>query len=138
VGWLNKRQASGRQRIEAKVDLVLTLALEAGESVLASGFALVMPRMKIALFGVLGTFFMRQYWVVLTDRRLILIRFPNTGGQPRFEVGIPRSGLRLIRDKQGPLNRQLTLESDGWKARLSFGALYKADVEAISSALGAR
>jgi hypothetical protein len=79
----------------------------------------------------------RLYWVALTDRRLILVRYLGSENRPVFERALPRAGLRVVRDYESRLNRELKLEADEWKARLRFWfpLASKGDAEAFVSAI---
>jgi hypothetical protein len=132
---LKKWQDRARQRIELKVNPILSMALEPGEVVESSGHGIIFPIWWIALAGPLAAFLMRQYWVVLTDRNLIFVRLSNAGGPPWLEQLGPRRSFELLFDWSGVLGRRVTIGTGGKKLRLQFGTPYREHGEAIAKAL---
>ena len=114
---------------------VLAEVLEPGEVVTAAGSARQVPPLWTVAFGLLGGLFVRRYWVTLTDRRLILIRFHSVAETPLVDREVPRAGLRVDPYISNRVFAEFTIRGIGWKARLRFYPVSKAAGEAIRSAL---
>jgi hypothetical protein len=124
-----------RQQYEARMSPVLSSTLEPGEREVASGLALSRRSWwKRGLFGVLARPG-RQYWVVTTDRRLILIRIRLQGGD-EVERSESLSRVRLIGAGDRGISYHTRLEIGEDTYRLDFIAPFKSDAKAIVSALG--
>jgi hypothetical protein len=136
MSWMQERQAKGRAKLEAKVSPALALLRDRGEAVQVQGFGIIMPTWPYFLIGAGAAFMMRQYWIAVTDRSLLLIRIPSMTGNVSIEVTLPRSEVRVTRDQAGALARYVTLEAHGKKYRLRFPTPYRGEGESIAAALG--
>jgi hypothetical protein len=136
MGLLQRPQARSRAKLEARAAPAIATILNEGESVRAQGLGLMLPTPAFFLLGAAGAFFMRMYWVVVTDRRLALIRLATVGGDVQIERDVSLSDVDVARNRDGMLARYLTLVVDGKRYRLQFSTPYRSDGAAIADAVG--
>jgi len=123
----------GRDRFLTRVQPALDAVLEPGEPVRASGFAMVMAsRGMHVLVGAAATLMSKYYWIAVTDRRLIVLKFQALGTKPVLERAVPLSSAKILKRKPGLFGTRLELDVDGSRYALRFPVQFKADAEAIA------
>ena len=125
-----------RERVEKRVRPLLTTALEPGEQVVGSGFALGDPARWKSLIQ--GTWLPRQFWIAATDRRLLVFLFPKVRGPAELEFAVRTDRVSIGKQRRGPVSYRLILSAEGRNYRLRFPPRWWADGERIAAALGAR
>lgn len=87
------------------------------------------------LIGALGVLAMRRFWIVVTDRRLLIFRILAVG-EPKIDVDVPLSRVRAYGPGRTGLSpREIRLDVDGRSRRFSVPA-YSNDARAIEGAIG--
>lgn len=130
--------SSAREKFERRVGPALAGVTEPGERVVASGFGMVRPSLRAHLLvGAFAVFTMRQYWVTVTDRRLILLRMSKMGTVPTLELAIPREKVQVQKSRRGVLDFALALGLGDTTYPLRFPMQWKQQGEAIAAELGA-
>jgi hypothetical protein len=114
----------------------MAIVVEPGDRVNAEGYGFIMPTKAYFLIGPGAAFMMRSYWVVVTDRRFAMVRFPTVSGDVKIERMVPRSSVTVVQNQKWLGSRRVTVALEGKKIRLRFSALPQDDGAAISEALG--
>jgi hypothetical protein len=124
----------------AKVSAFATTSLEPGEQIVAVlGLAMTGPSaMLVALLSTWLIFLQKRFAVVLTDRRLIVIRLKTTltGYPPKVVDGAyPRSSVKVT-FSHGTITGKLVIEAAGRESlSLSVPRIYESGAEQVANAL---
>jgi hypothetical protein len=134
MGWLRARAERTQAKLEARVAPAIAMIAEPGDIPKAQGYGVVMPTNALFLLGAGAILMARYYWVVVTDRRVALVRVP-VSGDVRIEQVVPRSTIALVSDRKGVGTRRLTIAIDGKRTRFNFPTRVRDDGAAIAAAL---
>lgn len=92
--------AARKDKIKEAMEEFVADLLEDGEA--WQGGSLAQSGPMPGLFGVIGMAFIKQYYVALTDRRVLFVRSAQLSGRPlRLEFENPRDSAQMVLDVQG-------------------------------------
>ena len=137
MSWFRTRAERSRAKLKAKAAPAMAIIVEPGDEVKAQGYGFVMPTKMFFLIGAGAAFMSRYYWVVVTDRKFALVRFPTVSGDVKIERIVPRSSATVLQNQRRLGGRRLTIAIEGKKTRLRFSTLLQDDGAAIAAALDA-
>jgi len=113
--------------------------LEPGEEIEVLLFGMTRPSLWLDfLISPLLAVFQRSWYVVLTDRRVLVVPLDRWSGRPTgVEWDEPRAGVRVDRYKRGVLMGKLFLRrvADGGVLKLQFVFRFRSDALAVKAAL---
>lgn len=130
-----------KDRIRQQIAEIARPRIEPGEEILALGFATVSPRLWLyfLLGPIVNTFLVRPHYVVLTNRRLLLLRPSLTGRHADQVFAHPASAVSVVRFKTGVLRTSLWIRGpDGRETRLEFGRTWAPEAASIRIGLATR
>jgi hypothetical protein len=128
------------EKARARVRETVADRLEPGEEVELLFLAVTRPSFLMdVLISPLLAMLQRSWYVVLTDRRILLVPLARASGRPTgIEWDEPRAGVGVERYRPGLLMGKLFLRraTDGRVLKLRFLFRYRNDAIAIKDALG--
>lgn len=112
--------------------------IEGGEQVVANlPHGQTGPTPWLALLTYLFFFFIKIYGVVVTDRRVLMVRRTLMLNRIKgVESALPRDQVRVVEWKPGALWSVLKLEIAGVPMRLNVHRMHRNDAEGLVAALG--
>ena len=116
----------------------VTPQLEAGEQVMAIvPHSQTGPTPYFVLLTYLYLFFIKVYGVVVTDRRVLMVRRTMMLNRIKgVESALPRAQVRVVEWKPGALWSVLKLDVAGMPVRLNVGRVHRRGAEELVAALG--
>lgn len=122
-----------KDKIKEAMEKFVSGLLEDGET--WHGGSLAQSGPMPGLFGVIGMAFIKQYYVALTNRRVLFVRASQLSGRPlRLEFGDPRDGARMSLEAEGKF-WNLTTYQGSRTIRLRYPKLWFEEMAIVMHAL---
>jgi hypothetical protein len=123
-----------KDKVQAQLREFVTGLLEEGEA--ERGGALAQTGPMPGLFGLLGMAFIKQYYVALTDRRVLFVRTSQFSGRPiRLDFEDPRDSARAAHETDGTF-WSLADYAGSRSLRLRYHKLWRDEMNVVLHALG--
>jgi hypothetical protein len=131
-----------KETIKSQVREWLNTVLEPGEREVASVNAISGPSPWLAtgLLGLIGQAFIKYYYVVVTDRRVLFVSMSRVSGRPRaVAMSDPRSAVTVAEYKPSSLWSVLKVNrgEDKPPVKLNVHRIWREELEQVAEALGA-
>lgn len=130
-----------KETIKAQVREWLSTVLEQGEREVASVNAIAGPSPWLAtgLLGLIGQAFIKYYFVVVTDRRVLYVNMSRVSGRPKeLAMSDPLSAVNVEEYKPSNLWSVLKLNrGEGKPLKLNVHRIWRDELEQVAQALGA-
>jgi hypothetical protein len=130
-----------KETIKAQVREWLSSALEPGEREVASVNTIAGPSPWLAtgLLGLIGQAFIRYYYVVVTDRRILFVNMSRVSGRPKdIAIADPRSAVSVVEYRPASLWSVLKLNRGEDKPlKLHVHRIWREELDQVAKALGA-
>jgi hypothetical protein len=130
-----------KETIRSQVREWLTTVLEPGEQEVASVNAIAGPSPWLAtgLLGLVGQAFIKYYFVVVTDRRVLYVNMSRVSGRPKdLAMADPRSAVSVEGYKPSNLWSVLKLNrGEGKPLKLNVHRIWREELDQVAQALGA-
>jgi hypothetical protein len=130
-----------KETIKEQVREWLKTVLEPGEREVASVNAIAGPSPWLAtgLLGLIGQAFIKFYYVVVTDRRVLYVSMSRFSGRPRdLAMSDPRPAVSVTEYKPSSLWSVLKLNRGEDKSlKLNVHRIWREELEQVAEALGA-
>jgi hypothetical protein len=111
----------------------LNEVMEPGEQIQAATTAMRGPSPWL-VGGLLGVLFTKQYWVAVTDRRVLAVRMRKTG---EVLFSDPRASVRLSEASPHSVYSKLAIQrSDGTVIRFRVHRMWREEFDRVVTALG--
>jgi hypothetical protein len=124
---------SRKDKIKEAMEQFVSGLLEEGET--WQGGALGQSGPMPGLFGIVGMAFIKQYYVALTNRRVLFVRSSQLSGRPlRLDFSDPREAARMTAGVEGKFWNLVTYEGSR-SVRLRYHQLWREEMAIVMHAL---